>query len=153
MKLVCILKNARCTSGYSTDFVASLIGKVLHGLSSHNMPAQHAHHSHQNVQHMGAAYNQLSPPHAQQSQPVHPPADHKSRRAFASKPSPEDLFERDSIQRNESRQLLSGLSDFVDLQIPLVEKRLQDGRGELKSSEDDGNDLNIFMAEIVTFSY
>ena len=73
----------------------------------------------------GAACNQLSAPHAQQSQPVHPPADHKSRRAFASKPSSEDLFKRDSIQRNESRRLLSGLTDFVDVRIPHVEKEFK----------------------------
>ena len=37
----------------------------------------------------------------------------------------------------------------MDLRIPHVEQRLRDGMGELKSVEDDGNDLEIFMAEIV----
>ena len=37
----------------------------------------------------------------------------------------------------------------MDLQIPLVEQRLQDGMDELKLPEDDGNDLDIFMAEII----
>ena len=37
----------------------------------------------------------------------------------------------------------------MDLQIPLVEQRLRDSMDELKLPEDDGNDLDIFMTEIV----
>ena len=37
----------------------------------------------------------------------------------------------------------------MDLRIPHVEQRLRDGMGELKLPEDNGNDLDIFMAEIV----
>ena len=64
--------------GYSTQLVASIVG-VLQGLSSHNLPAQHAHHGHQNIQHMGAACNHPSARHTQHSRPVHPPANHQPR--------------------------------------------------------------------------
>ena len=128
--------------------MASIVG-VLQGLSSHNLPAQHAHHGHQNIQHMGAACNQPSARHAQQSRSVPPPADHQPRCSFASKPSQEYLIERDSIQRDESRRLLSEQTDCVDVQMPNVEQRIRGGTGGLKSPEDYENDLDGFMSEIV----
>ena len=144
-----LLAGVSLPPGYSTQLVASLVGQVLQGLSSHNLPAQHAHLVHPNIQHMGAPGNQPTARLAQQSQPVPPPADHQARCSFASKPSPEDLLERDSNQRDESRRLLNELPDFVDARIPHVEQRIKGGTGGLKSPKVYENDLNIFMSEIV----